>query len=109
VSRRSGRRRSQPTPVGSLMQSVLGDLGLESTAAAFEIGRSWPEAVGPEIAQHAKPVGLRGGVLEVSVDSSVWCQQLQLNRLEILAALRESLGEGAPEDLRFRVGYTPRP
>lgn len=91
------------------MQSVLGDLGLESSAAAFEIGQRWSESVGPDIAQHAQPVGLRGGVLEVTVDSSVWCQQLQLSRLEILAALRESLGDAAPEDLRFRVGYTPRP
>jgi predicted nucleic acid-binding Zn ribbon protein len=91
------------------MQSILGDLGLESTAAAFEIGQRWSEAVGPEIADHAQPVGLRGGVLEVTVDSSVWCQQLQLSRVEIIAALREVLGDGAPEDLRFRVGYTRRP
>jgi predicted nucleic acid-binding Zn ribbon protein len=48
---------------------------------------------------------MRGGVLEVSVDTSVWCQDLQMNRPRLLAALRERLGEDAPEDLRFRVGY----
>jgi predicted nucleic acid-binding Zn ribbon protein len=48
---------------------------------------------------------MRGAVLEVQVDTSVWCQQLQIRRLEILSALREKLGEDAPEDLRFRVGY----
>jgi predicted nucleic acid-binding Zn ribbon protein len=49
---------------------------------------------------------MRNGVLEISADSSVWCQHLQMNRPRLLAALREQLGEDAPEDLRFRVGYS---
>jgi predicted nucleic acid-binding Zn ribbon protein len=35
----------------------------------------------------------------------VWCQQLQMQRPQLLASLREALGEDAPSDLRFRVGY----
>jgi predicted nucleic acid-binding Zn ribbon protein len=41
--------------------------------------------------------------LEVAVDSSVWGQQLQLRTGEILAALRELLGDDAPAELRFRL------
>ncbi len=103
MSRRRERRRSQPTRVESMLESVLGELGLEATAAAHRVGQRWVAAVGPEIAKHARPVGLRGGVLEVEVDSSVWCQQLQLSSPEILAALERELGEAAPRDLRFRV------
>ena len=43
-------------------------------------------------------------VLEVTVDSSVWCQQLQMRRPELLASLREALGADAPRDLWLRVG-----
>ena len=86
------------------MGAVLSDLGLETAAAALRVGECWEEAVGSEIARHCRPVGLRGGVLEVTVDSSVWCQQLQLRRLEILTELRRVLGDEAPGDLRFRVG-----
>jgi predicted nucleic acid-binding Zn ribbon protein len=64
----------------------------------------WEEAVGSEIADHCQPSALRGGVLEVTVDSSVWSQHLQIRRDEILEGLREALGADAPEDLRFRVG-----
>jgi predicted nucleic acid-binding Zn ribbon protein len=99
----SRRRKSQPKPIGSLMGSVLSDLGLEAAANAFQVGERWEEAVGADVARHARPAGIRGGVLEVEVDSSVWCQQLQMNRREILAALAEVLGEDAPTDLRFRV------
>lgn len=90
------------------MDTVLGDLGLEAAAAAFRVGQRWEEAVGPEVARHCRPVGLRGQVLEVMVESSVWSQQLQLRQPEILEALRRVLGDGAPTDLRFRVGYNDR-
>jgi predicted nucleic acid-binding Zn ribbon protein len=107
--RRPKRRKSQPKQIGTMMGQVLGELGLEAAAAAFQVGQRWEEAVGPDVARHARPAGLRGNVLEVVVDSSVWSQQLQLQRREILSALRELLGEAAPGDLRFRVGYTTPP
>jgi predicted nucleic acid-binding Zn ribbon protein len=103
------RRRSQPKAVGTLLGGVLDDLGLEAAAQAFRLGERWEEAVGPEVARHCQPVGIRGGVLEACVDSSVWCQQLQLRHEEILADLRRVLGDDAPRELRLRVGYTPRP
>ena len=72
--------------------------------SAFRIGELWEEAVGPEIASHCRPVAIRGEVLEAEVDSSVWCQQLQMERPQLLKALREALGDDAPTDLRLRVG-----
>jgi predicted nucleic acid-binding Zn ribbon protein len=47
---------------------------------------------------------LRGAILDVRVDASVWGQQLQMKSPEILRGLRELLGEDAPTELRFRVG-----
>ena len=70
----------------------------------MRIAACWEEAVGPEIAGHCQPSALRGGVLEISVDSSVWSQHLQMRRDQILEGLRRVLGDDAPADLRFRVG-----
>jgi predicted nucleic acid-binding Zn ribbon protein len=78
---------------------VLTDLGASATARAVRIADRWEEAVGPEIADHSQPVAIRGEVLEVSVDTSVWCQQLQLRTPEILAALRRVVGEDAPSEV----------
>lgn len=100
-------RRSEPTPMGSLLGKVLEDLGMEAASRAHEVSQRWEEAVGSEVAAHCQPVGLRNGVLEARVDSSVWAQQLQLRTPEILEALRGVLGEEAPTALRFRVGYSP--
>jgi predicted nucleic acid-binding Zn ribbon protein len=102
------RRKTEPRPIGAMLGPVLAELGLESTSAAFRILEIWDSVVGPEIAKHCRPVAVRRGVLEAEVDSSVWCQQLQMQRPELLSALREALGAAAPSDLRFRVGYARR-
>jgi len=108
VSRRRGPnrgpRKSRPEAVGPLIAQVLKDLGATDGARVLEISQRWEEAVGPEVARHCSPTGLRGSVLEASVDSSVWCQQLQLQTPAILAALRATFGEAAPSELWFRVG-----
>ncbi len=106
-ARGAGRRKSELRTLGGVVGSVLEDLGLGEVARAARVVEHWALAVGPEVASHSRPEGLRQGVLEVSVDSSVWCQQLQMLRPKLLEALREALGEEAPEDLRFRVGYDP--
>ena len=97
-------RSKQPTQIRTALPRVLGELGIEGVAGALRILECWERAVGPEIARHARPTLLRGSVLEASVDSSVWCQQIQLQRPAILAALREILGPDAPRDLRLRIG-----
>jgi predicted nucleic acid-binding Zn ribbon protein len=99
--------------VGALVPRALADLGLEDAAAAWRLGECWDAAVGPEIARHCRPAGLRDGprgrVLEAEVASSVWAQQLVLRRDEILSGLRRELGDEAPTDVRFRVGYPAAP
>ncbi len=98
------RSRGRFEPIGSRVPRVMCDLGLTDTARVMQIAARWEEAVGREIADHCRPTALRGGRLEATVDSSVWCQQLQLRAPEILQALRRLLGEDAPSELRLRVG-----
>ena len=109
MSRRGGRRRGRMQPVGGVVGRVLSDLGLDAAVAAHRVGERWSDIVGAEVARHARPVQMAGPVLEVAVESSVWAQQLQMQRLEILAALRRELGDDAPGELRFLVGYNRRP
>ncbi len=97
-------RKSQLEALGPLVTRVLEDIGAGDSARVLRIARRWEEAVGKEIAQHCRPTGLRGDVLEATVDSSVWCQQLQLRGPEILEALRALLPAEAPSELWFRVG-----
>ena len=105
---REGRRKGTPTALGEIVDRVLGDLGLEGVARSHQIGACWEEAVGAQVAAHCRPMGLRGEVLELEVDSPVWAQQLQLRKPELIAALQRLLGDRAPREFRFQVGYARR-
>lgn len=111
MARDAGQRRSgktQPKSVGTALGEALGRLDLDKARSLDEIGSHWSEIVGSEVASHARPVGRKGDVLHVEVDSSVWCQELQLRSPELLRALRDHAGDTAPKDLCFRVGYSRR-
>jgi predicted nucleic acid-binding Zn ribbon protein len=69
-----------------------------------EIQRAWPDAVGVAIAQHAKPVTERAGVLTVSCESSVWAQELDLMSQSILERVNGALGSGHITRLRCVAG-----
>ncbi len=97
-------RKSRPERLGDVVARVLEDLGAGDSAHVLRIAERWESAVGAEIAAHCRPTALRGEVLEASVDSSVWCQQLQLRGPEIIEALRAAMPEDAPSQLWFRVG-----
>lgn len=106
---KSGAAEADPKSLADALAEALAAHALDLAAPSAAIGDRWEAIVGRDVAAHCQPVGMKAGVLHADVDSSVWCQQLQLRSPEILAALRESMGPAAPTELRFRVGYARRP
>ncbi len=88
--------------MGGMLGTVLSELGHSGAGQAFALFEAW-EAVLGELAEHAEPVDLKGGILDVAVASPVWAQHLQLRQNQILADLAEKMGPKAPTELRFRV------
>jgi hypothetical protein len=62
----------------------------------------WRDAVGPRIAERARPLLLWDGVLLLRVPSSVWAHELSLLAGEVCGRLRDRGVEA--RELRFRVG-----
>jgi predicted nucleic acid-binding Zn ribbon protein len=98
------RRKSEPEAIARLVPRVLEDLGFGGSARIVRVAKRWEEALGAETARHCRPLLFRGEVLDAEVDSSVRCQELKLRAPQLLAALRRTLGDDAPAELRFRVG-----
>ena len=57
------------------------------------LGR-WADVVGPDIASHAEPTGLRDGVLSVSAESTAWATQLRMVQAQLLAKIAGAVGDG---------------
>jgi hypothetical protein len=90
---------------GSIVSQVMGGLGLDRRRAEAEIGKVWNNLIDPQITAHAQPTGLNKGTLFVSVDSSVWLDEIvRYRRKEILDRLQNSFGKETIVRISFRVG-----
>ncbi len=95
-------------PLGDLVQEVLTELGLDQAAVGARILGIWDEALGPALAPHCRPEGIRRRVLHARVPDSAWMQRVQLETPQILERLRDHLGEEAPAALRLVIGGRAR-
>ena len=94
------------------LREELGRLTPTGTGAAdmVAIVRAWPAAVGPDNARRSWPARVaRDGTLHAHAADSVWAFQLGMLAEQILARLREHLGEATPPALRFAAGPLPEP
>ncbi len=98
----AGKDHSQP--LATLLPSVLTGLGLDRRRAEAEIVKVWNSLMDPRVTAHAQPTGLHKGTLFVTVDSSVWLDEIvRYRRREILDRLQHSFGKETVKRISFRV------
>jgi len=91
--------------MNKLVPTVMKGLGLEQRLQQSQVFFLWPEIVGSDIAKHAQPVSLRKGFLHVTVDHSVWLDQLsRYHKSLLLQRIKERVGKTAVRDIVFRIG-----
>jgi hypothetical protein len=92
--------------VQEILPKVLGEhLRLEQRRGEAEIVQVWNSLIDPTLVAHARPTGLVRGTLFVSVDSSVWLDEIvRYRRREILDRLQHSFGKSLIVRISFRVG-----
>ena len=61
---------------GDLMPKILTDLRMDRRRAEAEVLKVWNNLIDPAISAHAQPTGLNKGTLFVTVDSSVWLDEI---------------------------------
>jgi predicted nucleic acid-binding Zn ribbon protein len=99
----TARRSAKST--AELMPKLLTDLRIDRRQSETEILRVWNNQLDPNIAAHAQPTGIRKGTLFVTVDSSVWLDEIvRYRRREILERLQNSFGRDLITRISFRVG-----
>ena len=65
---------------------------------------AWPRAVGPDLARRTEVVALESATLRVRVPDARWRKELHRMQPQILARLREIVGDLAPRRLGFMEG-----
>ena len=65
---------------------------------------AWVKEVGPQISKVTKPLSMSEGVLNVSVKSPTWANELSMLKGRLIEKLNRALGEEVVRDIRFRIG-----
>lgn len=104
--RKRRRHLDAPEPLEDVLQRA-GDNRFARKQLPMPLAQ-WRSAVGPRIADRARPIAIERGVLVVKVVTSVWANELSMLAPQIIAKLAEPSEAGAPgiavKSLRFRVG-----
>lgn len=92
-------------PLAALLPEVMSGLGLDRRRGEAEVVKVWNHLMDPQVSAHAQPAGLNKGTLFVTVDSSVWLDEIvRYRRREILDRLQHSFGRELVKKISFRVG-----
>lgn len=91
------------TRAGDILKSTLEGLNLHETFKVFPIAENWEKIVGSGVAQKATPDFVRGETLFVSVQTSVWMQELEMQKSTILGRIKELNLSTPITSLRFRL------
>lgn len=96
--------------VGSVLDRVLGDLGLKPALSGWRAVEAWPSVVGPRLAARARAVAFREGTLQVEVEGSAWLHEIGFLKRDLLRRIHDALGSDEVKDLRFTIsrGRTAR-
>jgi predicted nucleic acid-binding Zn ribbon protein len=80
----------EPRSLSDALRRVRRDLGAPEPGALERLRRRWPELVGPALAAHSEPAGVREGRLRVVVDDPAWGGQFRYLHDALVTAVSEA-------------------
>ena len=97
----------EPVRVKDALSQVGKRLGIRAPAEAALVFSRWDQIVGRKIADHVRPTSLRGGVLRICADSSVWATEVSYLHEEIKRQANEVAGTRVISEVKVWTGKAP--
>lgn len=82
-----------PAPISAATAALIEARGWRTRLEEARVHELWEQIAGEQVARHALPVRLHGGVLVVRAESPSWASQLQYLAGELLRKAQEVLGD----------------
>ena len=96
-----------PPRMSELLSMVGRKLGLDHPREVGAVWDRWREIVGDDVATHAEPSSLRGGLLRVRTDSPAWATEISYLADEIRRRANETVGRELVREVRVWTGPGP--
>ena len=87
--------------IGGTLKKLIKKEGLENQINQQKAIDLWGDVVGQKIRENTEPLEVQFGVLIVKVKNSVWKQELQFQKEDIIKSLNKKLIKTTIKDLRF--------
>ncbi|MFD2766275.1 DUF721 domain-containing protein [Micromonospora eburnea] len=96
-----------PQPLGAVLEKLVKARGWQQPAAEATVFGAWERVVGPEVAQHSRPVKLENGELTVEARSTAWATQLRLLAGSLLQQIAREVGHNVVRKLHIHGPAAP--
>jgi len=88
-SKKAGSRRSDLTPVSSILEELKKAGPLKEHLEQARIWAQWPQIAGPKLCAHGQPLQIKKKQLRVEVDSAVWMHRYAFRKAEIIRRVNQ--------------------
>ena len=87
--------------IGGTLKKLIKKEGLENQINQQKAIDLWGDVVGQKIRENTEPVEVQFGVMIIKVTNSVWKQELQFQKEDMIKSLNKKLTKTTIRDLRF--------
>lgn len=105
--RRASHRRwfyaKKPKRIDEVVAQLVQRKGYAQVRALADYENAWQEAVG-FMASHTRVGNFRRGTLEITVENSLYMQELTFQKEELLIKIQDALPEANIKQIKFRIG-----
>ena len=83
----------EPVRISRALEGVARGWGMESPVEAARLFARWEQIVGPQIAARCHPTSVRGGVLRVRTDSTIWASEFKYLSADLVRRINAEVGK----------------
>ena len=95
------RRYGEGQPLKEVIDRLIKAYGMESRMRELDIVQSWPDLMGPAVAQRTKEISIRNNKLILKIDSSVMREELLIGKQIIIDRVNDFAGKNVISDVWF--------
>jgi predicted nucleic acid-binding Zn ribbon protein len=96
-----------PQLFGAVLERLMKARGWQKPAAEATVFGAWEKVVGPDIAQHSRPVKLENGELTVEAESTAWATQLRMLAGSLIKRIAAEVGHNVVLKLHIHGPAAP--
>ncbi len=90
--------------LGSFLNITMKKIGVSKKVKEGMALCQWEKEVGPQILQHTRAEGIKGGILFIHVENSHWAQHLSFYKHSMINKINHKLESPVVKDIHFKVG-----